>query len=146
MTPEQFLDWITSDACKRQFLQISADQIQKNLDFGFERDVDPHGTPWVPLSQSYLASKRKRLSKHPRDKLELTGALRRASREYTIDGTRGLRFTLGTKAASYGAVHMTGSKNLPKRPFYLVDGEPLPDRFRVGIVEGITRLILAVTH
>lgn len=94
----------------------------------FDRQQDPEGKPWAPLSEKYRARKRRNKDKI----LVLDSYLKDLLRYQTEAGGTQLRF--GTDRI-YGATHQFGDskRNIPARPF-------------LGLSEGDRRMVVDVLN
>jgi phage virion morphogenesis protein len=94
----------------------------------FDRQQDPEGKPWAPLSDKYRARKRRN-----KDKILVLDSYLKDLLRYQIEaGGQVLRF--GTDRI-YGATHQFGDdkRNIPARPF-------------LGISEGDRRMVVDVLN
>jgi phage virion morphogenesis protein len=79
----------------------------------WDKQIDPDGNAWEPLSDKYKASKRKASSRNPNKILKLAGSLEDLNYRTSKDNLQ-----LGTGAV-YGATHQFGDddRGIKARPF-----------------------------
>lgn len=87
----------------------------------FDRQTDPDGKPWDPLSLDYERRKRANSRALP-DILTYTGALRDTI-TYQVEGET---LKVGSPMA-YAAYHQFGTAKMPQRAFLGVDNEDLEE-------------------
>lgn len=127
-----FAGMITSTGDPAPAFRGIGEMLRRSHEDRFTRQVDPHGRPWLPLSENYKKEK-----KRNRDKvLTLYGHLRRLVYQASSSG-----LDFGTPWI-YGATHQFGDplRGVPARPFLGLSEKDQADSMQI-IADHVGRLL-----
>ncbi|GMV19456.1 MAG: hypothetical protein AMXMBFR56_76800 [Polyangiaceae bacterium] len=109
-------DRFASGAWRQKLMANVGEEVVELVREGFERQADPHGSPWAPL--------KRRAGRILQD----TGRLRNSFHRKSLSASQ---VTVGP-SASYARFHQSGTKHMPARKM-VPDGSNLPSSWEKRI-------------